>query len=197
LIGILRATALRWYRLPDDDPFLEASVAPTLRGGDWVVLWRLTPPGYGDLVLCPEPDEPSRIVIGRLLGEEDDTVVVKGDTVTVNGNALDVERSCLERDFEVESPNVGNLVEQHCQMEVAGSATYMRGSTAGHKLHPLEIKREVADGGVFLVSDNRLFPYDSRDYGQVDRETCRETVIFRLVSKDGFFDVDRRLTLIR
>lgn len=197
LVGLLRVTALRWYRLPDDDPYLEASVAPALRGGDWLILWRLTPPTYGDLVLCPEPKEPGRVVIGRLLGEEGDTISVKGDAVTVNGKRLGEERPCLERDFEVENPNVGTVVEQHCQLEVAGSAMYMRGSVAGHKLHPLEVKQEVVESRVFLVSDNRLFPYDSRDYGQVERETCRETVVFRLVGKRGFFDVERRLTLIR
>jgi hypothetical protein len=47
-----------------------------------------------------------------------------------------------------------------------------------------------------LVSDNRLFPFDSRDYGPVERSTCAETVLFRLVGRDGFFDVGRRFTYI-
>jgi hypothetical protein len=47
------------------------------------------------------------------------------------------------------------------------------------------------------VSDNRQFPWDSREFGAVPRATCTEAVVFRLVSKDGFFDVANRFTLIR
>ncbi|MGC4093575.1 MAG: hypothetical protein QM756_37890 [Polyangiaceae bacterium] len=34
LVGVARATAIRWWRVPEDDPYLEASIAPTLRPGD-------------------------------------------------------------------------------------------------------------------------------------------------------------------
>jgi hypothetical protein len=50
---------------------------------------------------------------------------------------------------------------------------------------------------VWLVSDNRLFPYDSRDFGAVPQENCQETVFFRLVGKGGFFDTATRNQYIR
>ena len=50
---------------------------------------------------------------------------------------------------------------------------------------------------VFLVSDNRRFPYDSRRFGSLDAESCKESIFFRLVSKNGFLDVKPRFTYIR
>jgi hypothetical protein len=55
----------------------------------------------------------------------------------------------------------------------------------------------VGPGKTFLVSDNRRFPYDSRNYGSVDSSTCKESIFFRLVSKNGFLDVKPRFTYIR
>ena len=63
VIGVLRATVIRWWRIPDDDPYLEASIAPTLAGGDLIVLWRLSPPRFGDLALRPEPKADGRVVL--------------------------------------------------------------------------------------------------------------------------------------
>src|SRR5690606_37086920 len=97
LIGVARITAIRWWRVPDDDPYLEASIAPTLRGGDLLILWRLTPPMIGDLVLCPEPvadpeeaeaSREERIVIGRVIAQAGDSVKITSSTIHVNGEAL-------------------------------------------------------------------------------------------------------------
>jgi hypothetical protein len=50
---------------------------------------------------------------------------------------------------------------------------------------------------LFLVSDNRLYPFDSRDFGPLPQASCQETVIFRLVSRLGFSDVKKRLSWIQ
>ena len=68
------------------------------------------------------------------------------------------------------------------------------------KAQPLpdaDVKTVVPDNQVWLVSDNRLFPYDSRDFGAVPRETCTETIFFRLVGAGGFFDTSTRNQYIR
>lgn len=204
LVGAARATAIRWWRVPDDDPYLTASIAPTLRGGDLVILWRLSAPSYGDLVLCPEPagveensSNAGRIVIGRIVGEGQDTVEIKRATVFVNGEALPTESGCNERTFSVDHPETENEVEQHCSLERVGSNLHMIGGL-GPDLQP-PLNRELAEvnpGQVWLASDNRILPYDSRDYGPVDRDACTETVVFRLVSERGYFDSENRLTLI-
>ena len=73
----------------------------------------------------------------------------------------------------------------------------MRGELVRDLGAPSEADAEVPDQQVYLVSDNRQFPWDSREFGPVERSTCVETVIFRLVSKEGFFDVANRFTMIR
>jgi signal peptidase I len=195
VIGLARLVAIRWWRVPSDDPVLEASIAPSLRGGDLVLLWRATAPRFGDLVVCPEPEAPERMVVGRLIGEEGDRVLVEASNVTINGKRARTERACDP--FEVIDPNTGAEVKQHCDVEEVTGHSHMRGSTAGQRLAPPPQEREVADGHVFLLSDNRQYPYDSRDFGTAERSSCREAVVFRLVSGDGYFDHKNRFTVIR
>ncbi|HEY6558660.1 MAG TPA: signal peptidase I [Polyangiaceae bacterium] len=195
LIAIARYTALRWWKVPTNDPYLEASLAPTVRGGDWIILWRLSKPEYGDLVLCPEPDAPHRVVIGRIVGNTGDKVKTGDAGVSVNGRLANTERACPE--FTTVPPNGGEEVTQTCDEEVLRGNAHMRGSSAGSKKFPKPVERVVEQGKAFLLSDNRLFPYDSRDYGLVDRASCRETVVFRLLGKAGFFDQKSRFTFLR
>jgi signal peptidase I len=194
IVGVLRLTVIRWWRVPMGDPYLEASLAPTLRGGDWLILWRGSAPIEGNLVLCPEPKATDRQVIARILGEGGDSVKVK-DTVLVNGRSFDTESGCDS--FSVRDPDAHEEARQACRREVVGSRTHLRGELVASLPKPKEAELQVPSGHVFLVSDNRQFPWDSREFGPVERSTCTETVVFRLVSKDGFFDVPNRLTLIR
>jgi signal peptidase I len=196
IVGLSRAVALRWWRIPVDDPYLAASVTPSLRGGDRVLLWRLTQPSFGDLVLCPEPEHPERVVVGRIVGEADDKVTITGTSMTVNGKHIVTESNCTQGKFTVNDPQTGIEHEQHCEMEVVGSRTHMRGDADG-KVAPLPVESVVPEGQVYLVSDNRQFPYDSRDYGPVDRHLCKETVVFRIWGLEGFGDHETRFTFIR
>jgi signal peptidase I len=197
LIGIARLTAIRWWRVPMDDPALEASVAPTLRGGDLVLLWRATPPAFGALVVCPDPEDPARVVIGRIVGEGGDKVTIDGDQLEINDRSVHTETACSQAVFQVADPSTGSIVEQSCVIEDLGGVGHMRGSTSNAKGGPPPSTREVGQGKTYLVSDNRRFPYDSRRYGSLDASTCKESIFFRIVSKAGFFDVKPRFTYIR
>jgi signal peptidase I len=195
IVGVLRYTAIRWWQLPLNDPYFEASIAPTLHGGDWVILWRATAPKFGDLVLCPEP-KTSRPVIARIAGEQGDHLKISSTTITINNAPLQVDGTCDT--FHAKDPSSGGDVEQACSMEVMGGRTHQRGNTpADIAVKPADTEIDVPAGQLFLVSDNRALSWDSRDFGPVDRSSCSETVVFRLVSKDGFFDVANRLSLIR
>jgi len=195
LVGLLRLTVIRWWQVPVGDPYLEASLAPSLRGGDWLILWRGSAPIEGNLVLCPEPKAAGRYTIGRIVGESSDQIKVTGEGVLVNGHDFETESDCDS--FTVRDPSNGNETRQGCRREVIGSRTHLRGGTIASLPKPAEAEATVPSGQVYLISDNRQFPWDSREFGPVERSTCVETVIFRLVSKDGFFDVPNRLTLIR
>lgn len=197
IIGVARLTVLRWYRVPSDDPYLTASISPSVRGGDLILLWRLTKPGFGDLAMCAEPNKPGRIVIGRIVGTSRDDVEVNGAEIKRNGKRFGVESDCTQRTFIEHDPATGQEVQQACSLEDLGGATNMRGELVAESPPPAAVKTRVPPGHVWLVSDNRLFPYDSRDFGPVPSDTCTETVFFRLVGAGGFSDTATRNQYIR
>lgn len=198
VIGVARATAIRWWRVPQDDRYLTASVSPSLRGGDLILLWRLTKPALGDLVMCPEPNHPERVVIGRIVAQARDQVEVIGADISRNGRRQKVSENCTERTFVEHDPASGVQVEQSCSVEDVNSDSHsFRGELVESSPRPQEVKTSVPVGTYWLVSDNRLFPYDSRDFGGVPQETCTEKVFFRLVGAKGFFDAERRNQLVR
>jgi signal peptidase I len=196
LVGVARLTVLRWWQVPLDDADLGASIAPTLWPGDWVILWRLTPPGFGDLVLCPDPDEPLEPVIGRIAAEGGDALEVTPDgQLTVNNVRVVSEQACSPREFEVPDPSSGEPTKLSCDIERIGGVSHKRG-LGRLSQRPNARAVDVPDGHVYLVSDNRQYPFDSRHFGAIERVSCKEKVLFRLVSHEGFFDVEHRLTLI-
>jgi len=195
VVGVARLFAIRWWQVPDDDPRLAASITPTLRGGDWVLLWRATPPRYGGLVVCTDPEDDSGVVIGRIVGEGGDLLAIDGARVRVNGREAETETVCSPPTFRVANPSTGGEVEQHCSQEAMGGVLHRRGELDGLR-QPLQTVRSVGDGRVFLLSDNRAYSYDSRNYGSVERSTCQESVFFRLVGKEGFMDSEGRLEYV-
>lgn len=197
VVGVARLTAIRWWRVPKDDQYLTASISPSVFPGDLILLWRLTKPGFGDLVLCPEPGHPERVVIGRIVGEPRDELTVSGTNITINRKRQVDEGNCSLRTFKERSPVNGLETEQSCTMETLGGGVHRRGDVPSSAVPPADMKTTVPDGMVWLVSDNRLFPYDSRDFGPAPRDSCKETVFFRLVGAGGFFDVSARNQYIR
>ena len=196
VVILFRLIAIRWWKVPEDDPFLVSSIAPALRGGDWVLLWRLTPPALGSLALCPEPKHPDRVVVGRLVGEDGQRVKVSGTYIEVNGKRLPSEGACKKERFTVKGPKGGSEIELRCSTEVVSGWVHERGEAEAIADLP-DFEAEVHLGEVVLVSDNRRYPYDSRDFGVVDRSTCKETLFFRVVGHEGFFHAPTRFTYIR
>lgn len=194
LVGAARLTVIRFWKVPVGDPYLEASLAPSLRGGDWLVLWRGTEPSDGHLVLCPEPKASGRDVVARVVGEAGDHLKLGETDLLVNGRPFETEGKCAP--FTVRHPGTGQSFTQSCRNEAIGNWNHLRGERLSELPAPGTADLVVPPGQVFLISDNRQFPWDSRDFGLVPRDTCHETVIFRLISQDGFFDVTNRLTLI-
>jgi signal peptidase I len=199
VVGLARLVAVRWIRLPEDDPVLTASVQPSLGAGDLILLQRFAPAEFGDLVLCPEPGYPERYVIGRVIGLPKDRVEVKDGRIGVNGKAFPFERPCHPPTVTYPNPNdASEEVEQACFYEaLASQRVHKTGSLSRHRTRPEDRHFDVPDEHFFLISDNRLFPYDSRDYDVVPIDSCKETVILRLVGKDGWSDPERRMNFIQ
>lgn len=203
-IGILAvvAVALRlWvfkvWTIPDD-PQLAASIAPTLRAGDVVLVLTRGEMGFGDLVRCahPEAEEPGQFVIGRVVGTQADVVETDGPKLIVNNKRIDASTACKEKTFSVEHPTSGSPVELKCDVvEMAGGWHY-RGKSDKKSMFQSKTKTEVGADMFFVLSDNREFPYDSRNYGAVAKSTCKERIFYRLWSKEGWSDDKARMTYI-
>ncbi|HTV18186.1 MAG TPA: signal peptidase I [Polyangiaceae bacterium] len=198
LVGVLRLTCLRWWQVPPDDAELAASISPTLGPGDWVILWRATSPGFGDLVMCPDPEDPEEVFIGRIAAEGGDQFKIdETGMITVNNSRMRSERACESAKFTIENPRTGDEIELRCDIELLGGVHHPRALPPPKTtIKPVAVTREVEPGSLFLISDNRLFPFDSRDFGPLPKASCKEAIKFRLVSRLGFSDVKSRLTVI-
>lgn len=198
IVGIARAVAIRWFRLPTDDPTLTTSLMPTLRAGDLVVAMRLTKPRLGDLVVCPEPGYPQRYVIGRIAAEPGDTITLTNGEPALNGESFKNERGCDPPVFSYVPPNgESEEIQQRCEWEVITNHLHTIGEIGHHKVPQVQTSVDVPPDTFFLLSDNRLFPYDSRDFGPVDSATCTETLVARLVSRAGWMDSENRLDYVQ
>lgn len=191
----LRALVLDVWIIPED-PSLHASIAPTLASGDVVLVLTRGTPGFGELVRCPDPDTPGGYVVGRIVGVEGDTVETDGHLLTVNARRYDAESACPEPKMFIKHPSTGNDVEIGCDVVAMGGGKHMRGTSPKGPLER-KLRHEVRPGTVFLLSDNRNFHDDSRDYGSMPRDSCKQRLFFRLWSKGGWADEGSRFTYVR
>lgn len=196
IVGILKATVLEWWVVPNDDPAMTSSLAPSLFAGDVILLWKGTMK-FGDLARCADPQTPGRFVIGRILGEPQDHIEIRGADVAVNNKHAIQEHSCSPNRITVADPSSGADVELHCAYESTAGHKHMRASSPSGSSGAYQRTATVADDQFYLVSDNRVYPFDSRDYGGVPRSTCKELVFFRIRGAKGWGDETTRLTYIR
>jgi signal peptidase I len=197
IVGALRLTVISWWQVPSDDPALSASIAPSLYPGDWVLLYNKTPV-FGDLTRCQDPQEPRRFVVGRVMGEPRDSIELNGWDVVVNNKRSVQEHRCSNEIVHIPDPSTGTDIELYCAIEGIVSHKHMRGtSTKNSPYNVTTRKATVGDDHFYLVSDNRVFPMDSREYGAVLRGTCKEQIFFRLVGQKGFGDAQTRLSFIQ
>ena len=131
IIGGLRLVAIRWWQIPNDDPILTTSLAPTLRAGDWVLLWRATEPRFGSLVVCPDPDNAGRFVVGRIMGESNDRISIQGTRISVNDHDARSESVCTFIPFSALREQDGTRTR-----EPSTSTTQTRQTFAGCSVSP-------------------------------------------------------------
>ncbi|MBX3190587.1 MAG: signal peptidase I [Labilithrix sp.] len=177
--------------VPSDDPVFAVSIEPTLRVGDRILTRRGSTPRFGQLARCKAPDGSGKHVIGRVFGKEGDSVKIVSERVITNGKGVATRFSCGKQD--VVDPNKGDMTTLDCSTEDNGATTYnvllhqeYRGSGDHAAL--------LVPGTLYLVSDNRYFHQDSRDYGLVEVAGC-EQVVFRLWG-ETFTDSSRRFSVL-
>ena len=187
---VLYAFVVDLWRIPEDDPLLAASIEPTLRVGDLVVLLRRSSVTRGILVRCEDPDAPGRFVVARAMARDGDRIELRNDLVRLDGRPLKQSRDCAKARVSVYDPRTAADVSLACSVEDYGDFPF----TTLHSLEPSEppVVVEVDASRWFLVSDNRHVHLDSRDYGLIDPRTCQH-IVFRLAGASGVGDAERRL----
>lgn len=187
LLILARLIFFKVWRVPTDES-VDASVRPTLEGGDLVLVLHAGTREVGDIVRCPHPETPTRWVVGRIYGVASDRVSVEGSFVQVNGRKYRTVESCVEDHVAYTGPG-GVQRKLGCQrVDFAGGWHFIATADNG------DVSTETTVGAdkLYLVSDNRTDFFDSRDFGTVPASTCTEKVFFRLWTKEGFFSSRRR-----
>jgi signal peptidase I len=196
VVGVVaRYVFLDVFTVPDDDK-TSASVAPTLAGGDTVLFMARNKPAFGDLVKCVDAEDATHFVVGRVAGLSGDVVETNGKELTVNGKRYLGEMACAEATALVPHPTSGSTVEIACDQVSMGGHPHLRGASDKVSF-PSPTKKIVGEGMLFLLSDDRSYHDDSRDFGTVPASSCRGRIVFRLWGKEGWKDDKRRLTFVQ
>jgi signal peptidase I len=193
IVLALRLTIMNVWTIPDDN-VLDSSMRPSLSAGDVVVLLTVGQRGFGDLVQCTDPEDAQRFVVGRIVGLGGDKVEIANPVVTVNGTHYNRMDSCTQNVITVPDPRSGAPVQAGCnRIDMAGGWHYR--ANAGSKTESPS-SHLVGPGLVYLLSDDRTFHDDSRDFGAIPAESCKGLIFFRLWGKGGFDDESGRFTYI-
>ncbi len=193
LLIVGRLVGLRFWTVPDD-PFLGASVAPTLAGGDMVIVLESGERTSSDVVRCRDPEDAQRWVVGRIYGGANDKVKIEKGVVSLNGKRYAPQDACTDSQVPTINPATGVSKTLRCsRVEFAGGWHFIASSS---DVDSSPSEHTVGPGRYFLVSDNRVHHDDSRDFGAVPVETCSGKILFRLWGKDGFTSKGR-FTVIR
>jgi signal peptidase I len=177
LIG--RALFFDVWTFPDDRRFA-ASVAPSLRASDVLVLLKQSNPTVGELVRCVDPDDPKGFVVARVAGRTGDHLEIDGFTLRLDGRNYDSESACRDRDVTLPSPGDGPDISLTCDRVTMGSGWHYRGHSAKPRFGVDKITADVRPGMLYLLSDDRDWHDDSRDFGQVPVASCTHKIVFRL-----------------
>jgi signal peptidase I len=197
VIGVFaRLVFIDVWTIPDDGSKFGLSLEPSLSAGDTVMMFTRGEVGFGDLVRCADPDDATGFVVGRVAGLSSDTVETRGAELTVNGKRYLSEMVCPEPKVSLVHPTSGDKVTLTCDQVQMGGRLHYRGQTTKYDA-PTPMKTTVGNGMLFLLSDDRSYHEDSRDFGTVPVTSCKNRIFFRLWSKSGWMDDKHRLSYIR
>lgn len=188
---LLHFYVLEIWTIPVDDPLLTASLAPTLRGGDTLVVMRDNGVERGQLVRCKDPQSPERFVVARAIARTGEVVEIHGESVTVDRRRMPSPRGCDR--VKVFDPIHNEEVDLDCAVEEFAGKDFQVVHT--HAFPEPPTISTVDFGKWFLISDDRHIHLDSRDYGAVDPTTCQH-IALRLVGPAGIGDSDTRFTFV-
>jgi signal peptidase I len=168
-------------------------MSPNLEPGDLVLVWRGGTPHIGDVVRCPDPTDPTRWLVARVIATGGDRLEIDNGLMKVNGFRVSTS-ACLGMPRKVVDAS-GAEVDMNCSAEEIGGSKH--DFAVWPSALPVLAESKVEAGKLYLLSDNRSSPWshDSREpeVGQLDVEKCNQRLMVRLVSKKGWSDSARRM----
>lgn len=194
--GLARLTIVDVWTIPEDSPRLGIALEPSVSAGDTVLMYTRGTPGFGDLVRCADPEDATRFIVGRIAGVTGDTVEVNGRDLVVDGKRYSGEMVCPTESATVIHPVSGEKITLLCDQVQMGGHIHYRGYSSKNEIRT-PTKAIVGHGMVFLLSDNRSFHDDSRDFGVIPHASCNRHIFFRLWSKGGWGESKGRLSYVR
>ena len=149
---------------------LATSLAPTLAGGNIVLVARKGSLEGERLVRCAHPTEPGSFVAARAYGYPGSKVAVEAELVLVDGKRWTPRESCT-------APKPLTCASEFGEGD--GERYFWRDPL---KPKP-DVQAVVQPNKLFIVSDQRHDHFDSRDYGPVDLASCKP-IVWRLWGTD-------------
>lgn len=191
--GLLYAFVVDVWTVHDDDPTLAAAMAPTIEGGDVLVLMKKPGVDHNHLTRCADPEAPGRYVVGRAKGTRGARVEIARDAVRIDGHPDNTIHTCAEPRRLVVDPRTGEEVPLGCFLEGSSGLEFETLRDPAHADAPRTYT--VGPGETILVSDNRAMHLDARDFGPLPDGSCQH-IVLRLWGKGGPTDGRRRLNVL-
>jgi signal peptidase I len=154
LISFVVRSNLRAYRIP------ASSMEPALIVGDHFIAgvsyYKRVRPERGDVIVFPNPKEPSRDLVRRVIGLESEKVEILHDKIYINDKLIEDPWGSFER------------------KELSGHLSFLE------NFGPVV----VSTGSLFVLGDNRHNSQDSRFWGFVDLNNVRGKALYIYWAKD-------------
>lgn len=166
--GLLVVALFDISPVPNDEK-IAMSLEPNAHAGDTLLVLRAGVAAAGHLVRCADPGGPG-YVVARMVAANGERLSLTRENVSVDGRST-TSRTCDGAPFVfLRHPATGREAKMHCSIEEMNHGTAVLRAAD----FPDPDSSYVTEAGrAFLVSDNRHFHYDSRDFGQVDQGSCR------------------------
>jgi len=173
ILGII-AAVLRWQYV-DVVTVATDAMAPTMFGGDQVLVWRSRDFDHGDMILCRNPRRAGNWIIGRIIGRPGMSVDLQREQLVINGQTVGRD---FQGEVQFEDQNTHAQVPFVWGVEELGEVDHLFMEREERRL----TMRPVASStGFYLISDNRTWVgEDSRTLGPVSDTDCVGWVFMRL-----------------
>jgi len=154
------------------------SMIPNIIPGDIFLFRTVGLLGTGDIAVCKNPEDPSTLVVGRIIGVPDDSIRIKHNHVIKNSKMIQHNAVNPIIYFDTTTEEELKYIVQVVEEKTGGSLyeAALMDVSRGKRYEEVV----VPPNHFFLLGDNRNMAYDSRNFGMVPIENCLGGAFFIL-----------------